>query len=133
MANPERGEVALKVKDKTFTLKLSMNAAVSLQKKTGKKIGQLLNECSSLDFETIRTLVLMLLQKYHADEFKTEEQAGDLIDDAGGIAVFSDALTNLMDVNKPDPASTGDGKERPLLAQTTGTGEVSTPTPVESA
>lgn len=131
MANPERGEVALKVKDRTFTLKLSMNAAVSLQKKTGKKIGQLLNECTSLDFETIRTLVLMLLQKYHADEFKTEEQAGDLIDDAGGIAVFSDALTSLMDVNKPDVTS--EGANRPPSAQPSGTGDSSTPTPVASA
>ena len=131
MANPERGEVPLTVNGETYTLKLSMNAAVILQKKTNRKIGQLLADCSNLDFEAIRSLVWMLLQKYHAAKFKTEEQVGELIDEAGGIGLFSDALGDLVKLNAPDPA-TGEGSDRPPSAQPSGTGDNSTPTLVAS-
>jgi hypothetical protein len=102
MANPERGEVRLAVNGDSYTLKLSMNAAATLQKQTGKTIGKLLGECSDLDFVSIRSVIWMLLQKYHAEQFKTEAKVGDFIDDSGGLSVFIDAINNVVEINQPE-------------------------------
>lgn len=114
------------VDGKSYKLKLSMNAAATLQKKTGKKIGQLLQEVGGLDFVVIRQLVWLLLQKYHADQFKTEEAAGDFIDDAGGISGFFAALEELSNLNANEAKLTevATGKADPLPAQA-GTSESS--------
>lgn len=123
VANPERGEVNLTVDGAVYTLKLSMNAAVILQKRAGKTIGTLLSDCNRLDFEAIRSVVWLLLQKHHADEFKTEDQVGNLIDAAGGIAPFADAVSEITKVNTVE--GEGKGKARPggpRPAQTSGTG-----------
>lgn len=131
-ANPERGEVSLVVPgrngeaDRTYTLKLSMNVAVALQKRLKKTIGEILAETSRLDFEAIRTCAWLLLQKYHKDEFKTEDAVGDLIDDAGGAPVFFDLIGQLNDTNKaPDEGNEGDAKG-PQQAQADGISGVST-------
>lgn len=121
MANRERGEVALTVGDNEYTLKLSMNAAVTLEGKLKKKMSALLNEASELDFTIIREIVFMLLQKYHAAEFKTVTAVGDFIDEAGGIKMFFDTLSEIAKVNTP----TEEGSERPPQAQA-GTSEPST-------
>lgn len=124
MANPERGEVEVVVNDKPYTLKLSMNAAVSLQHRTKKAIGELFSSAAGLDFEAIRDLVFMLLQKYHAKEIDTPAKAGELIDAAGGVAVFFAALSSLAEMNAP---------ENPPTAQARSTGDSSTETPGVSA
>lgn len=123
MANPERGEVRLEVNGDSFTLKLSMNAAATLQKNTGKTIGVLLGACSELDFAAIRSVIWMLLQKYHADRFKTEAQVGDFIDDAGGLSVFIDAINNVVEINQPEVQPEAGTGGNPL---TPGTGAGST-------
>ena len=95
MTNIERGEIDLtidsegsKYHGRTFTLKLSMNAAVAVEQKTKKRIGQLYQEASALGFESIRYIVWALLQKHHGKEFKTEVEVGDLmvIRDCGAYA-----------------------------------------------
>lgn len=125
MANIERGEVEVIVNDKPYTLKLSMNASVALQQRTKKTMRELLESATSLDFEAIRDIVHLLLQKCHADEFKTLSKVGEFIDDAGGVAVFFDVLERLTKANQ-DP--------NPPLAQATDTGapigELSPETPV---
>jgi hypothetical protein len=131
-ANPERGEVDLQVGDRSYVLKLSMNAAATLEKKLGRSLGSIMVAANSLEFTAIRTIVWLLLQRYHAADFKTEEQAGDLIDDVGGVAPFFDVLNKLGQVNQPDQRSGGDAAHPPG-AQPSGTGDNSTPTPVASA
>lgn len=134
-ANPERGEIDLKVGDRAFVLKLSMNAAVALEKKTGMSIGQINAAAATLHFEAIRSLFWLMLQKHHAKEFETEESVGDLIDDAGGVAVIFDLMISLANGNAPEPgeeaAGAGDGANPPTAQA--GTGERSTSTPVASA
>lgn len=124
MANYERGEIEVVVNDKPYTLKLSMNASVALQQRTKRKIGELLADATALDFEAIRDLVFMLLQKHHGKEIDTLSKAGEFIDDAGGVHVFFDTLGKLGAANAP---------EDPQKAQETPTGESSTATPVASA
>src|SRR5688572_23667293 len=121
MANIERGEVGVVVNDKPYTLKLSMNAAVKLEAKLKKKIGDVLSDAEALDFTAIRDIVWVLLQKYHADEFKTLDSVGDFMDEAGGAKVFFETLAALAEANKPDSAN-------PQKAPAIGTGDVSTET-----
>src|SRR4029434_1201582 len=126
VANPERGEVELAVNGDVFVLKLSMNAAVVLQKKTGKTMGQLLRDCSDLDFDAIRNVTWMLLPRHHAERFKLPDSVGDLIDEAGGVQRIADALIKVQAVNASEgPTVTGrDG--RPPSAQIGPTGDDST-------
>lgn len=126
MANIERGEVELIVNDRAYTLKLTMNAAITTQKRTGKTIGELLGKAAALDVEAIRDIVFVLLQKHHADEFKNVSAAGDFIDDAGGIAKFFSALEELGKANE-------DPNANPPMAQETRTGGGSSETPGASA
>jgi hypothetical protein len=127
MANIERGEVELVVGDESYTLKLSMNAAVQLEARQKRKIGEILNDAESLDFTAIRDIVWVLLQKFHAAKFKTPEAVGNFMDEAGGAKVFFETLAKLAAANKPE------GTANPPVAPTTGTGGNSTETPAESA
>lgn len=130
MANPERGEVPLTVTrdgiEKTYTLKLSMNAAVTVEARTKRTIGQLVKAAEQMEFLAIRELLFVLLQKYHAKEFTTPEKVGDLIDDVG-VETFHEAFRDLARVNQPDTAATG-GVENPPKAPS-GSGDGSTLTP----
>jgi hypothetical protein len=123
VANPERGEVDLPVNGDVFVLKLSMNAAVILQKKTGKTIGQLLQACGELDFDAIRHVTWMLLQKYHADRFRQLEAVGDLIDEAGGVQKVADALIQVQQVNRAEGPVVRGADGRPPDAQIGPTGD----------
>src|SRR5687768_13606864 len=117
MANPERGEVTLIVKrgpkgdeqEHEYTLKLGMNASVSLQNKRKKTLSQIVAEVETLDMASVRDIAHMLLQKYHAEEFNTVEKAGDLIDDAGGLLPFFSAFKQLMELNQAPAGAEGNG------------------------
>ncbi len=132
VANPVRGEVNVNVtsretgKTKTYTLKLSMNAAAALES-GGKSFSQLLSDAEKLSFIAIRDIVWLLLQKYHKDEFNSVEAAGDFIDDAGGIDVFFTSLAELVGLNKaPAASSRTTESDGPLEATAPGTGPSST-------
>ncbi len=120
VANPERGEVGLKVRrgdeDKEYILKLSLNAAVAMQKKTGKTLAVLVAEMERLDMEVVREMLFMFLQKHHAKDITTVAQAGDLFDDAGGLGSFIEAFQQLIQAN--NPPATGGAAGNPPTAQT---------------
>lgn len=122
MANPTRGEVRIDVNGKPYTLKLTMNAGAVLQARTKRTVGELMAAASALDFAAIRSVVWMLLQKHHADEFKTEEQAGDFIDDAGGVPGISDAISAVVMVNQPPDTGEAADATHPQTAQAGTTG-----------
>jgi hypothetical protein len=127
MANIERGEVGVVVNDIPYSLKLSMNAAAKLETRLGKKMGEVLIAAEALDFTAMRDILWVLLQKYHAEQFKTLESVGDFMDDAGGAKVFFETLEQLGKANKPE------GTVNPLTAPTSGTGGGSIETPAASA
>jgi len=122
MANIERGEIEIVVNDKPYTLKVTMNASIAVQTRTKKTIGDLINAATAMDFEAIRDVVFMLLQKHHAAEFKTLSSVGDFIDDAGGVAVFFASLERLAKANEVPG-------ENPPSAQETSTGGSLSETP----
>lgn len=128
MANAERGEVALTVTNangetREYTLKLSMNAAAEMETKRKMPIGQIVAQVEDLSMQAIRDIAFVLLQKYHKDEIKTVEQAGNLIDDAGGPEQFFAAFRALFEINK---APAVEGSENPPMAQA-GAGSTSMP------
>lgn len=127
VANPERGEVDLEVHTaegtKHYTLKLSINAAVALQAKRKKTMGEIVQELSTMDFNTIRSLAFVVLQKHHKDEITTEEKAGDVIDDAGGVVPFMAAMRQLLEMGQ----KAANDANPPTAQETTGGASISTP------
>ena len=103
MANSERGEVEVRISDRPYTLKLSTNAVVSIQATLGKTLNAILADVGNLDMLAIRAVVFALLQKFHGQEIDSHEKAGDLIDEAGGVEPFFEALGKMM--NKGDAAN----------------------------
>ncbi len=124
VANPLKGEVSLAVETaggaRSYVLKLSMNAAVALQKRTGKTLAQSFAAVEILDMEVIRDFAFALLQKHHAQEFPTPESVGDLIDEVGGIVPFLNAFEQLVTHNAPEGASAGNPPQAPAVADPTG-------------
>jgi hypothetical protein len=122
--NPETGDVTVPVVTaggtKEYTLKLSMNAAVQLQKRRKQPLGEIVKDFAKVDAETMIDILFVLLQRHHKDEIKTHEQAGDVLTDMGPH-VFVAAFTSVMQhgapegaadtANPPQPAAnpTGDG------------------------
>lgn len=132
IANPERGEVGLRVvrgdEDKEYVLKLSVNAAAAMQKKLGKPFGEIVRSLEKMDFEVMRELTFMLLQKHHRAEIKTLDQAGDLIEDAGGMGAFSKAFTELATMNaKAVEDGTGANPQTAQAAEMSSGGSTSQP------
>jgi hypothetical protein len=125
IANRERGEVDLTVEREgstvTFVLKLSMNAAVALEKRRGKSVGEVLQELARMDFVSIRDVMHLLLQKHHAKEFSQIEAVGNLCDEIGLVKAV-EAINAVMEANAPE----GKGNP-PTAAASTGDSSSSTP------
>ena len=120
--NPETGEVTVAVRrngeTKEYTLKLTMKAAIQLQQRRKKTLGEIVQACAAVDADYLCDVLFVLLQPHHKDEFKTVDQAGELLDDMR-LLVFVAAFNKLMDAggvennpaNPPTAAAipTGDG------------------------
>lgn len=126
MVNLHRGEVALKVGDRTYRLKLTMNAAAATEERVGKSMFEIMRSADSLSFKAIRTVLWTLLQKFHADEFKTEAPVGDLLDEAGGVDAFFSLFQDVKNANAPDGNDgEGDGANPPAAQAGTSDGSSS--------
>ena len=126
LANPEQGEVEVKVGEDVYVLKMSMRAARQLQKRNkGKTVGDLFSMASRLDFDAVGELMFGLLQEFHGKDFPTMNEVDALIDRAGGPRVFFDycdvidAMEELRKAAKAPGVAGAD--DRPQSAQA-GTG-----------
>jgi hypothetical protein len=127
MANPERGEVRLSVDGEHYTLKMTIGAAIALQKAKHRPMGQLFQAVGELDMDAIAGLLWAALQVNHPRQFRSEQQVVDLIDKDGGfanLAKYVGILGELMDLNKPASGA----EANPPTAQSGGTSENSTST-----
>lgn len=129
-ANPERGELAVEVGDRTYVLRIRLNALCALQQRTKKTYGELLADLSLMNVESVRELLWTYLQPYHAKEFTKLDVVGDLIDDLGGHVKVVSILAKLFELNRPKKDASGgeDGNPR-----TAGTGHGSSVTVSASA
>ncbi len=138
MADRRKGEVPLHVNDKTYTLVVDINTMARLEEhfSTPEKFvtwPQILLRLKSGSMTYGRAFFWAALQRYHADV--TIEQAGELIQEAGGFDGVTEQIAALVSSTAPDPADLKDlniKPPNPRKAQTKkrrGTGGGSTSTP----
>lgn len=118
MANPERGEVALTVGDRSFTLVLDLNAICELEDFLSTPdrpvtIGQVFLMAARESYRHIRALVWASLRRHHSDMSITD--AGDLIEAAGGVTKFFETLGKLRKATQQE----GDSRPRKARQKTT--------------
>ena len=139
-ANPERGEVDLRIGDTTYTLTLKTAGAIALQKHFSPADGprtpieQVFESAFAGSIEHFVAVWWASFLKYHPEI--TFEQAVDLMDDAGGIGAVAAQMEDITQSTQPDPADVkalGRNEHRPQKAQRRGTGADSTSTPVAAA
>lgn len=137
-ANAQRGELGFIADGTQYVLSMGINALCHMEtpgphNPDGRKFHQMLAQMRSGGTVELRLLLWAALQTHHAGEIVTVEQAGDLVDRAGGpkgLLVAGTALINqLIALNGP-PAAKSDGTapkqgERPPTAKP-GTGAAST-------
>ena len=111
MANAQRGEVEIEVHGTFYTWRLTTNAAVTLETRTGQKLGDLLTAADSLSMVALRDLVWVLLQAHHAAEFETVSSVEPWIDDAGILAVVL-KFRELLEVNQPQAGGAAQAMNR---------------------
>lgn len=126
MAANARGEVTIQTKDGPRRLKFTFNALCDLEEETGLGFNELMEKLQAGGrFTLVRTVVRVLVnagRALHEPPF-TAEQAGDLIDAAGGIGPFSVQFNAAMAAGmgtggEPagDPAGDGPGNAAPPAA-----------------
>jgi hypothetical protein len=139
MANRERGEMILATSTHTYTMRLTTNACADLEDRSGKLVDDVVRGAYRGSVRDLRWLLWAALQDKHADTVIEPQDAGRIIDDAGGIQGMLAQLVAFMKMNSDSSAPEGQvtsaaAGERPIAAQATaGSGVGSTSTPVVSA
>lgn len=97
MANRFKGECALEVGEKTYTLRFGANEIVALEDELGKGVAEIGQMLSAPDYQPTmkeaRMFVWLALQAHHPDV--TLLQAGEIINEAGVVEAFSATMTAL--------------------------------------
>ncbi len=124
MANPMKGEVALEVDGKTYTLRLTVNEIVALEKKWSLNVTQIAAKLSAGEASLGDWVTLLHhgLSKHHPE--LSEADAGDLITEAGVpviVAKLGEAMTAAFPEMKVGKGRAG----RPTGAEQDGTGKTS--------
>jgi hypothetical protein len=132
MANPERGEVALTVGDRTYTLVLDLNALCELEEElsTPDKVvtfGQVFLEAANYSGRACRAIAWASLRRHHSD--MSMRDAADLIERAGGIEEFFSTVGKLRKTTEPE----GENRPRKARQAKQKAGARTTSTPGESA
>ncbi len=122
MANPLRGEVELQTPEKTYTMRMSINAIVSIENHFDMGINQIaekLADTQSMRIGSLRAIVMHALREHHPEV--DENEAGEIIGRAGFDATagaIQAAMTAAFPQAKADAA-------RPRKAKQDGTGKAS--------
>ena len=124
VGNPETGDVTVHVRDREYTLKLSINASVQLEQRRKRPLGDIVKDFASMNTESMRDVLFVCLQRHHKDEIKRLEDAGVVLDDLGPQRFFA-AFTEMMKQGTAEGATSANGSN-PQTATTADTGESST-------
>jgi hypothetical protein len=93
MVNAHKGDVALEVGGKTYTLRYSHSALIKLEKQLDQSIMRIMQDIGKADEMRIGTLVAILwagLQKHHPD--LSVDEACELLDEKGDDASVIDVI-----------------------------------------
>lgn len=122
MANANRGEVALKVGDKEYTLRFSANALCDLEsvlKMPILEVTKILDDPSKLSMTMVRAMMWAGLKEKQPRI--TIEQAGDIVQELSLMAAFAE-IGNAFKIAFPTPDHSG---PQELDSQASGTGPAS--------
>ena len=124
MANRERGEAAIDVDGRRYTIRPSMNALCQSKEFTGVTAPKFFHESSERakagdpDPNDLRIIAWIYLQACHGDEIKTLNDAGAWIDRAGTDALGA-ALGELNAENSKAIKRASGGRPRKAQVETT--------------
>lgn len=100
MANPERGEVALVVGDRTYTIKLGRNALASVEGLLGRGFPEIAASLTTdPQIGVMRAILWAGLQRFHPEIDLMA--VGDLMDDAGDD-VIGEKIGEALKLAFPD-------------------------------
>lgn len=122
MANPLRGEVELQTPDKTYIMRMSINAIVSIEDHFDKGINQvsdMLADPQSMRIGHLRSIIMHTLREHHPEV--DEVMAGEIIGQAGFEAT-AEAIQKAMVAAFPQAKASADN---PRKAKRAGTGNAS--------
>lgn len=129
MANRERGEMRLATPTQTYTLRLTTNACVDLEDRSGKLVDEVIRGAYRGSVRDLRWLLWASLQDGHADTVKEPTDVGVIIDDAGGIKGVLAQMIAFVKLNADEHApKEGVAPADPLPAQAEVSGVDSTST-----
>lgn len=111
MANRERGEFRLVARDRSYTLRLTVEACCELEDRTDRTLSQVIDEVNAGRATAIRTLLWASLQAYHSEQCQTWSAAGTLIDELGGLPRVLPLLSDFMQLNEDDSDRPTPGRE----------------------
>jgi|SRR6185369_7334748 len=122
VANPERGETAVKLGDKTFTMVMDQNAIRSLEAElsTNKRDAvyhEILAAANRGQYRAISGLLWASLQRHHPE--MTMDRVDDLITKVGGMSKLNTALKSSLKASAPteeDVTAVEGDKKRPRKA-----------------
>jgi len=105
-ANPEKGEVQIDINGQAYVCVMSFNGLIDLQNllsKGGERptVESIMTRCASGDLEAVRGVFWATLRRHHPQI--TVEEAGDLIQAAGGSGAVDAFLQQTGRASAPDP------------------------------
>jgi hypothetical protein len=107
MANRERGEMLLATPKHTYTMRLTTNACADLEDRSGKLVDEIIRGAYRGSVRDLRWLLWAALQDQHADTVVAPQDAGRIIDEAGGIQGMLAQLQAFMKMNSEGGAPEG--------------------------
>ena len=122
MANPHKGQVALNVDGREYTLSFSINALCELEDALGESVNAIaaqMGDGSKVRLKTIRTLVWAALRDHHPET--SVEDAGEIIG-AAGVPATMEAIGEAFAKAFPDVQEGKANGSRPRKAAAGGTG-----------
>lgn len=140
MANRERGEFEVQIAGVQYTLVMNTNALAAAQEalSTPKEIAKIEDIYQAVNNGSVKHVIVFFwaaLRKYHP--LVTVEQAGELIDAAGGLSGFGPLMSAVNARSEPDKADVQElRRANPPRARANGTrgrGERSISTHAKSA
>lgn len=102
MANRERGEQRLVAGAQTFTLRLTIDACLEVEDRSGKTLDDLIGSVNRGSVRALRWLLWASLQAKHAAEIPRPEDVGPVMDAIGSPADVRAIIAAFLVLNRDD-------------------------------
>lgn len=118
MANRERGEYTLVALDRSYVLRLTVEACCQVEDRTGVVLRTIIDRVNHGQASGCTALLWAALQDQHGLDVPTFAAAGAIVDTAGGMRRVMPVLSAFMALNRDDsPATDGEASEARPAAQ----------------